>query len=518
MQLKKQKPSLILTDIYRITILSAIITGFVTHGFALVNPIHNPDDMYNQPTGVGAGTTSGRWFLSILGSFFESFGGTYNLPWLNGLLFLAFLAVASCLLVSTLEITHKFSATLIGAVMVVFPSVTSTMYYRFTSPYYGIAILLAVLAAWIYGRCRFSWLISAICTALSLGIYQAYTPITIAIFVLCLIRKALSNNADFFRIIRTGLCYCGTLILGVLIYAVCLKLMLTLSGSQLTDYKDINQMGSTLDPSLLPWLVMAAFTNFFQLTKADFYGLSFNPVTQKLYLFLIIISLAIVVYIQVRSVKKIGVGLLAILLCLTFPVAANFIIVMSPYYLYTLMMHGLVIIPCFPLVAWECLHSQTHLSDSIKCWVGRGIAIALSIIIALYAYETNIGYTSMYFSRHQTENYFNSLVTQVRMTEGFTADKKWAFLGKINDPLLDNPWTSETRIGGSHATEELLRSYTRMSWIENYIGYKVPLQDEEIIKSLILDEDVKNMPCWPDAGSIRVIDDTVVIKCEELTE
>ena len=66
-----------------------------------------------------------------------------------------------------------------------------------------------------------------------------------------------------------------------------------------------------------------------------------------------------------------------------------------------------------------------------------------------------------------------------------------------------------------------LRTYISEDILEkglNYIGYKVPLQDEEIIKSLILDEDVKNMPCWPDAGSIRVIDDTVVIKCEELTE
>ena len=103
------------------------------------------------------------------------------------------------------------------------------------------------------------------------------------------------------------------------------------------------------------------------------------------------------------------------------------------------------------------------------------------------------------------------------MTDGFTHDKKWVFIGDIQDPLLSSPWEHETRYGGNQHTEKLLNAYSRIDWISNYIGYKLPQAGADEISAFIQNAEVKSMPCWPDQGSIKVIDNAVVIKFQDLS-
>ena len=41
------------------------------------------------------------------------------------------------------------------------------------------------------------------------------------------------------------------------------------------------------------------------------------------------------------------------------------------------------------------------------------------------------------------------------------------------------------------------------------------MADEAEILELSASDEVREMPCWPNAGSIKVIGDKVVIKCQE---
>lgn len=45
----------------------------------------------------------------------------------------------------------------------------------------------------------------------------------------------------------------------------------------------------------------------------------------------------------------------------------------------------------------------------------KGVAIMLSVLALCYAYQTNVNYTALYYANRQVENYFSSIVTQVRM-------------------------------------------------------------------------------------------------------
>jgi hypothetical protein len=199
-------------------VVSALVYGMLVHLFALTNILNNHDNIASQPGGYGMGVDMGRWFLEVLGRLFDKVGLNYNLPSINGVIYIALLAAAAALLVSALKIRSRISAALIGALFVAFPTVTTTMIYRYTAFFYGVSTLLAVLAVWVLGRFRWSVAVSALLIGISMGIYQAYVPLTIGLMVLQLILLGLEGAMDAKKLVIRGLWDCLALVLGLGLY------------------------------------------------------------------------------------------------------------------------------------------------------------------------------------------------------------------------------------------------------------------------------------------------------------
>ena len=87
---------------------------------------------------------------------------------------------------------------------------------------------------------------------------------------------------------------------------------------------------------------------------------------------------------------------------------------------------------------------------------------------------------------------------------------------EIEDPLLHSYWQYEMTYGGIEPTQWMLQRYSWPEWIRNYYGYSIPMSDEAAVLALSQTEAVAAMPCWPASGSIQIIGDAVVIKCQEL--
>ena len=500
-------------DTVRTAVLAAFCFGLIVHLFGLVNILHNNDDIWQLPMGYGTGISSGRWMLTILGDFLLKTGFCYNLSVVNGVLFLGMLAVSAGLLVSVFRIRNRLSAALIGMIFVAFPSVTSVLFFKYTTVTYGIAILLSVLAAWVLQGKWYSVLISGACTAMAMGIYQAYVPMTITILVLLLIQQVLEGEADVWQIVRRGIYFCVALLLGVVLYFVCLKVCLAVYGTALSDYQGVDNMGK-LSLGMLPTLLKRTIGDFVKLPLYNYCGLANIPALKLLYVLLGAVVAVMVCSLFIVRVKKPLMMAAALALCAVLPVAMNFVVIMCPDTLiYTLMVYSFVLLPCMPLVLLECFpDGQNRLTGFLR----KGSVLLVAAMIFCYSYYANVNYTAMYYGNRQVENYWNGIITQVRMTEGYDADKTWAVLGNIEDPLLDSAWEYVELYGGNRFTEDLLNQYSRLAWVSNYIGYKIPAASEERQMQLWASPQVQEMPCWPAQGSIRIVEDTVVIKFQDL--
>ena len=113
-----------------IAIIAALVSGIVVHIFGLVNVLQNYDNVIVQPYGYGISVHSGRWSLLLLGQAMHVFFGTYNLPWLNGVLFIFFIALTAGVIVCVFDMKCPISAAIIGITFVAFPSATATLLFK----------------------------------------------------------------------------------------------------------------------------------------------------------------------------------------------------------------------------------------------------------------------------------------------------------------------------------------------------------------------------------------------------
>lgn len=491
---------------------SALAVGIVTHFFFLVNVLHNYDDIGNLPGGYGAGVSSGRWFLELLGLGFNAFGLNYNLPVLNGLCFLLLMALTAGVLVAVLKLRSKCSAALLGMLITVFPTACSMLFFRFTAGFYAFSCLLAVCAPWLMERRRHGWILAVGLLVLSLGIYQSHIPFAIGIFVLLLIRRVLEGECSPGKLIGRGLQYCAVLLLSFAIYYVMSRVFTMLWGERLNSYRGIESMG-VLDLKQLPRMIVDAVKHVYLLPFRDYGGIAYRRLLRLVYLLLTAVTVPLVLFALVTRVKKPLLGLMLCLLLAVFPLAVNFIEIMVPEGgIYTLMLYPLVLLVCLPLVVMETLADGKG-----KPLFTAAVSLTVALLVFCYSYFDNVNYTAHYFINRQIENYVSSMVVQVRMTEGFETDMEWALLGSIDDPLLQSQWDEEAAYGGIGSAQYIMNHFSFPSWIKNYIGYKVTFVPETRAAELARTEAAKAMPCWPNQGSIQIIENTVVIKCQELS-
>lgn len=497
----------------KLAVVTAFAVGLLVHLFGLVNVMHNNDDIWQLPMGYGTGLSSGRWLLTILGDWMLRSGYGYNLPVLNGVVFLGFIAVSAGFVVDLFRVENRVSAALMGMLFAVFPSVTSVLFFKYTAIPYGIAILLTVLAAWVLERSRLGLLWSAICTAMAMGIYQAYAPITITLFVLLLIQQALKGKANAGQIVKRGLYFCAALIAGVILYFVILKGTLAVYHTALSDYQGVDNMGK-LSLGQLPGLLKRTLGSFLKLPIYDYCGLANTLLLKILYLLVWAVSGAMVLYILAAKVRDWKITAGTLVLCALLPFAMNFVVIMCPdTVLYTLMVYAFVLLPCIPLILLECLPENRGKGTRI---LQKAAGCIAALMVFCYAYGANVNYTSMYYNNRQVENYWNSIVTQVRMTEGFEPDMEWAILGVIEDPMLETGWDYVELYGGNRHTEDLMNQYSRLAWVRNYMGIQIPEASEARAAQLAQTQQVRQMPCWPSQGSIQILENTVVIKFQDL--
>ncbi len=496
--------------------MAAIFFGLIVHMFGLTNVMHNCDDIVVQPQGVGTTLPSGRWFLYVLYHMGKIFTGNFNLPWLNGLLFILLLGVSAAFLVSALKIERKTFAAIIGAGLVSFPSITSVLFFKFTAPQYGLAILFSVMAVWTAEKWKYGFLLSMCLIALSLGTYQAYFPVTVSVFLILLIKYSLREDTKLSALIKRGFLYLVTMISGLLLYFVVLKVMLKLRNVSLLGYQGIDNMGK-ISLNSIPELLWETIKGFIVLPINDYCNLATSPILKLAYLIIYMAFVILVVLLIIKNKKKPEHIFVISGLCVLLPISINLIVIMGAASIYTLMVFPFFLLLCVPIVLLELFERDGSGFSKVQKWMKTCVVSTILVIIFSNSYFANVNYSSMYFSNRQVENFYNSITTQIHSTQGYDTSKTWAFIGKVDEKFFNQSvWGEQHTYGGNkQAASQLINSYCGKNWVFNYLGYRYTAasdSEKEILKQRY---EVQEMPCWPDQGSVKVIDNYVVIKLSD---
>lgn len=506
----------------RYTLLSALLTGIAAHGFMLFQKISYRDDLYFY-FGVGDTFSSGRWGLGILKAVNEGLGlGHYSMPLWNGLLSIVLLALCAMLIVGIFQIQNKIYAVLIGAYMVSFPVVTSTFAYMFTAPYYFFAALCMVLAVWFTKRYQKGFFCGISLITFGMGIYQAYFGVATAVFVMLLLKEF--AECTFAENFRCAVKYFLTLVGGITGYFLMNKLCLSITNTVLSDYQGISGLSNISMAELLNALKKAYFI-YPELLTEDFVGLTNGSLIRILYgiCFFITAVLAVLLFRQIKGgiSNKILYGMLLAVI----PLSISVIFVMAfsdETVTHTLMVYAFVFIAIYPMVLLQILRRLLLEGKERKLteYLHGIICVTVAAMTIFYMRLDHAAYLQANYQQENAIAYFTVLMSEIKGTEGYKDEYPVAFLGAIDGIDTSIAWTPEfqniTLQGYNMTTPGFMDYYANIEFMRVHCGYTYTVPDnlEEIAEL----EEVAAMPCYPDQGSIKVIDGVVVVKFSEYRE
>ena len=505
-----------------ICFITSVVLGWLTHFYMLSNKLTNWDDV-NSLHSHGAGSGIGRWFLEIV----HPLGSRYSTPAIHGVIMIFFLALSACLVLEILQLKSTTAAILIGALMVTFPSVACVMTFMFTAHAYGLAIFMICLAIYLLRKYKWGMIPCSILLIGSLGIYQSYISIAIALMLMGMMIDILDGK-DCKRELKTGIVYACILVVSVVIY---MKICYVFNPNMANEtYAGVGNMGQ-IELTEVPRLIGRCYKRFLEyfIWKPFAYMSTLMQVLNILTCVAAVIVAVLLVLKKCLYKKPFELALLGVVSFLM-PLAVAFVYFMAPDAPFSvLMIYAYVMIYILVIALWEKLMqewSSQQTAGYTKYFLQMS-TLAIVGVISLSCYDnyllTNTAYMRMQISYERVSSYFNRILANVEATPGYQQGDLVSIVGEFH--YLDNPspvdfaslypTDSLRELSGVALENGLTNSGVRDNFIRNFLGFQVAdlsVEEKNEIREM---EEFKAMPNYPEEGSIAQIDGIWVVKlCE----
>lgn len=494
--------------------LSTVIIGLLAHVYVFLNRLPNHDGILNIYN-TQAKVKSGRFFLgpaSGMSSFFD-------LPWVIGVLSILFLALAAVCTIILFNIRKKISIVLVSGIIVVFPSVSATFSYMFTADGYMLGIFFAILAVVLTKKFKYGFIAGALLVCVSVGIYQANLSVILTFVTLWIIHEILfldvSTKTIGMNIVRSGL----TVGIGMALYLVVYKVYTGLLSVPITSYQGMDKVG-TLTLHDIPHRlgqIKEQLQNFF--FDGLFNTREVNLLTElNVLIFITIIVSVVTLIIKKQLYKKVVQMLILALLVMSLPISYYVVYFISPVAFYhMLMVFSLSSVYIFLVLLYDAVDDMRPLFiERISSW-----ATVLLIFLTIFNFGliANISYFNMELRNEKTINLANRILDRIEQLDEYEDIEKITVFGKVSMYSKLNAEIIPSRIPhmmGSTGEVFISQRHHYNALFDSYFGYSIDFATKEEMEKIQQSKEYKEMDTWPAKDSIRVFDNIVVVKFEDI--
>ena len=491
---------------WKTAFFSVVILGVLIHFYKFANTLPNQDSLYNYYNTQNS-IHLGRWFLTVacgISSYFD-------LPWVNGILSVLWIAAAAVVIADIFRMENPYVIVLSGAILVSFPAVTETLFFGFTADGYMMALFLASLAVRLTmpGSDRKGhFMLAVVCVCLCCAIYQAYVSFALVLALCCFAAELLEHRHSTGEYVRWGLKQIFLYAAALGLYYVVWKLCLRVQGAGVSAYQGVDSLGLSAATILhaVPKTAQTLGLFFLEWNVME-HGWSLYSVLNVIFL----LGLGAVLIWAVSSTglyRNRTAFLLLILAVLAIPFAACLWLFTSDGVSYRpMMLHSLAVLYIFAAVLFE-----RYTSPAWKSIAG----VVLTVIVFNFGIMANIGYYYMHRSYENSYATGSEIVARLHLMEPET--NRMVVIGELNE---ENGAAAEAHADKIHLFAHLLTTdllYDRwhtIYFINNTFGENFEKVTEEEYSEWVQRPEVAEMECWPAVDSIRIIDDTIVLKLNE---
>lgn len=465
-----------------------------------------------------------------LGRFMQPFlimfrGGIVS-PVLICTLSLGWLSLAVYFLADYLELKRYWTILLAASVLAC--NITIVVANSAFLPYadfYSLALLCAVFGVWLIKKDKW-WLIifGTLFLSVSMGIYQSYICVAIALIMIEFIFKLLQKS-DFKSMAKSVAKYCSALIVGAIVYFIVWKIFQKIFGIWTANtYNGLADMGDFSQDSFFG-VIGKTYANVFQyfanpetFITMPFQGMSLSIVWEYLLRFcnlaVVLLLLAGLILANIKHRTNWWQRLTQGLLLLLFPLGINFVCVMSKGMEHTLMVYAFGLVYVLGIKVVDFLMGETEKGIAWKKSFLPGLLMMMVIMLVSWS---NIVYSNqVYLKKDLQEKATHSMMTrivyEIESLEGYEAGiTPVAFLGSFEAsdyvPNLE-PFHELTPYGmGKSMITYTGTEYAYLTYMLNTNMNLTRVSNEA--------PEIQAMPVYPAKGSVEMIDGVVVVKISQ---
>lgn len=398
----------------RWALLFVALFSLLAHGYRYLSLSFSGDGMLLSQVGEEAYQISlGRFMQPV----YWQIRGYITMPFLIGLFATAFLWVSAMLLIRLLGVQKPLHIALICGILTTNETlaVSNATYLPWTDVYM-LALALSLLGVYAFMRTRWGLLVSPVLYCLSLGLYQSYLPAAAVLLILLFLFEVLDGK-PLGDIWRCGILSCVSLVLGLLLYALVLRIILSLTGGQASqDYNGVGRVSLVSADQILP-LLIGTFVDplrlLFSLSDTPVMTWHITTVPQMLNIALFALG-GVLLLMRLRRLSFARVATV-LLLVLVLPLGMNFIQFISKgissgltIYAYNLA----YLLPLMLAMRTETIRLPIRLCTS-------GVCLLLCAFLALNIRSSNVMALKRDLEFSATTAAMSRLLDQAEQTQGY---------------------------------------------------------------------------------------------------
>lgn len=480
----------------------AFILGLVFHGYRYFNAMYSHDS-------AGEIFSSSKYNMIGLGRYirpvYRLIKGRFALPLLNGLLSILYFGLSSYLITDILDLKKKSSIIFTTAIIITNYSITTlNATYVHDVDSYALSLLLASIGVWITTKFPKGIYCSVIFYVLSLGLYQAYINVPIFLFLILAIKK-LINKKDIKEIFIELLKSLVSIAISMVLFYVIWKLvLLAYNIPPSTQYNSTDNALNINIQNLVERFYKTIISQVEWITKPKCSNLI---IILCVNLFLFVSALYLLVKLVISNRLDVNHIISIIFIVVLMPFGINTITFVSNMY-HDLTIFSLFFYYVFVLVLFE--QSDLYINDILKN------ILIFSLIIMLFdnCVYSNEVYLKKDLEYTSTLSAFTRIIDRMEQTDGYiVGETKVVIIGDLNSSALSTDKRGFDYSGFGSGYNFATTYYTTYSkYLEYVLGYPINLANVEEANKFACKKEVVEMPCFPERGSIELIDNTLVIK------
>lgn len=353
---------------------------------------------------------------------------------------------------------------------------------------------------------------SAVFTALAIGIYQSYLGFIIGLAIMLPILQLLRGEKIkevlidiLYSMIGVGL--------GVIVYYGMVQISLRVIQVTMASYKGANEVGILSVIKALPNTILETYQTFFsyfwgeKIIKNANYGRGIFYTI--LFGFSILVLTVKMIKLKEDRIKRIFLILVGLILV---PIGLDIVEIIVPtanVYILMCYQYTLILVFCISLLE---LRKESMLLSKLF------IIGSILIICWTYYLADNASYTAIKITQNQAQATANRIVDRIEQHPEYKQGMKLCIVGHVNNENLMNKLPVYTGTYGGLTNKPIFHGTwdgERGTWIKffnTYLGFLYEVCSQKEYEEIISSEQFEKMKVYPEEDSVKVINGIMVVK------